>query len=222
MVVNTKHKIFVYGTLKKDHGNSAHQRYLKDATWVGRCCIPGVMVHLGYYPGLVDDKVCFTTGEVYEVDAVAIHQMDQYEGCPHNYTRRSVNTPFGNAWAYYKNHVPNPIPPQLVCVARGLWLGGEKDKMSYYDVCDFYKNKRWLEPTWREMQHQAIYPDAIPPHVQMGVWNDVMKRFEFPDGSTHTPPGINATEPKKEEATVDLKPKVERYNREAYATELMV
>jgi gamma-glutamylcyclotransferase (GGCT)/AIG2-like uncharacterized protein YtfP len=200
MVVNTKHKIFVDGTLKKEHGNNAHNRYLSDATWVGRCCVPGVMVHLGHYPGLVDDKVCWTTGEVYEVDAVAIHQMDQYEGTHNgNYTRKAVKTPFGNAWVYYKNHVPNPLPPNLICVARGLWLGGEKDKASYYDVCDFYKNKRWLEPVWREMPQQGIYPDA-----------------------THTPPGINAKEPAKEEGTVDLKPKVERYNREAGATELMV
>jgi gamma-glutamylcyclotransferase (GGCT)/AIG2-like uncharacterized protein YtfP len=232
--MSENHKIFVYGTLKKEYGNpDVHKRYLGNAVWLGRCCIPGVMVHLGYYPGLVDDKDCRVTGEVYEVSPVMIQSMDAYEGCPHNYTRRTVDTPFGKAWCYFKNHV-GLLGDAIVCVDRGLWLGGARDKAPYRQVRDFYVNKRWQQPEYRNMKDQPIttmIPESHQPYVQMGIWNDEKRCFEFPDGTTHVPPGANIvmkdnkmvaipSEPKPE--VVPEASKEEVYNRRALWVEMML
>lgn len=154
-----KHLIFVYGTLKKKHGGYAHQTYLSQARFVGDCCIPGVMVHLGRYPGLVPDEICRVTGEVYEVTAPMIQAVDRYEGYPDFYSRRKVSTPFGMAWAYYKNNVT--VKDNVVCVDRGLWLGGQADRAPYKKVLDYYKNKRWNEPHYR-IGEQPIVDNVIP------------------------------------------------------------
>lgn len=190
-MLNNKHLIFVYGTLKKDGGNGAHSRYLHGATYRGACSVPGVMLHLGYYPGMVEDKVCRVTGEVYEVDAKAIQGMDGYEGVPHNYVRRLVDTPWGKAWCYFKNHVTLPLAKNMVCVARGLWTGGQGDKTTYSEVVDFYKNKRYLEPKYRAMEKQPIISNT-PESGAVGKWSDELKCFIFPDGSMHTLPGVSA------------------------------
>jgi gamma-glutamylcyclotransferase (GGCT)/AIG2-like uncharacterized protein YtfP len=191
-MLNERHLIFVYGTLKKDGGNGAHTRHLREATYRGACSIPGVMVHLGYYPGLIEDSVCRVTGEVYEVTAQAIQSMDGYEGVPHNYQRRQVDTPWGRAWAYYKNHVTLPLAKNISCVSRGLWTGGLGDKAPYSEVVDFYQNKRYLEPKYRNMEKQPII-DNVPEVGAIGTWDDKRKCFVFPDGSTHTPPGTSLT-----------------------------
>lgn len=218
--IDPKHYIFVYGTLKKEGGNGAHERHLKDNPYMGVCCIPGALVHLGPYPGLVDDPDCYVTGEVYEVDAVDIHHLDQYESCPFLYSRRLVDTPWGKAWAYFKNNVPLPIQPNIVCVREGLWRGNGFDKSSYADLQLFYQNKEYLDPSYRERQGpKPILPDKVPNtatgepamvrniHGMEGVWNSVMKRFEYPDGTTFTPTGTIAkgTDVLKAEGTVDLK-----------------
>ncbi len=178
--VQPKHLIFVYGTLKKTFGGRAHQRYLQDRPMKGVCAVPGVMVHLGGYPGLVEDDVCQSTGEVYEVDAVEIQAMDGYEGVPHNYCRKLVDTPWGRAWAYFKNHVPSPIPDQLVCVDRGVWQGGDNDRAPYRQVRDFYANKRWQQPEYRNMQVQPVVnaaPSTIPAAVKTQL-NEAMEEAD--------------------------------------------
>jgi gamma-glutamylcyclotransferase (GGCT)/AIG2-like uncharacterized protein YtfP len=192
--MNDKHLIFVYGTLKKVDGNGAQTRHLGDATFMGACSIPGVMVHLGYYPGLVHDPICRVTGEVYEVTTKDIQGMDAYEGTPHNYSRRLVETPFGRSWAYFKNHVNYPMPDNIVCVDRGLWQGGEVDRAPYSKVRDFYQNKRWNEPEYRNMEKKPIVP-STPESGAIGSWDDTRKCFVFPDGSTHSPPGLIADGP---------------------------
>ncbi len=194
MTVETnKWLVFVYGTLKREYGGRAHIDYLANKRQVGTCCVPGVMLHLGAYPGLVDDDVCFTTGEVYEVDAVDIASMDRYESVPHLYTRKLVSTPWGNAWAYFKTGCPIPVPNSLTCVDRGIWLGSEKGKVRYDAVRDFYANKRYNEPNYRALPVQPIVPNAVvPAHVQHGVWNDQLKAFVYPDGTMHKPPGTEA------------------------------
>lgn len=188
-MTTNKHLIFVYGTLKRVDGNGAHDRHLREATYMGACSIPGVMIHLGVFPGLVHDPYCRVTGEVYEVDSVDIQGIDAYEGTPHHYSRRLVETPFGRAWAYFKNHVNLPLAEGIVCVDRGLWQGGTIDKAPYRQVKDFYQNKRWQQPEYRAMPKQPIV-DAVPESGMLGTWDDTRKCFVFPDGTTHTPPGL--------------------------------
>lgn len=186
--------IFVYGTLKKNGGNNAHATHLGDAIFKGSCSVPGVLVHLGYYPGLVEDKVCRVTGEVYEVTARAIHGMDQYEGTPHHYIRKRIATPWGMAWTYFKNNVPvgedGHLAKAVSCVASGLWRGGEGDRAPYSEVLDFYQNKRYLEPKFRELA-EKLYIDKVPTVGVLGTWDDTEKCFRYPDGSIHRPPGAN-------------------------------
>lgn len=184
-----KHLIFVYGTLKKEDGTYAHQRYLSEATFKGKCSIPGLLIHLQVFPGLVHDPICRVTGEVYEVNANAIHGMDIYEGVPHLYRRERVETPWGTAWSYFKNHIQFPIPDALVCVDRGLWTGGEVDRASYAKVKDFFQNRRWNEPEYRAMSKQPII-DVVPSAGMIGTWDDSRQAFVYPDGTQHTPPGL--------------------------------
>lgn len=157
-----RHLVFVYGTLKKEHGNGAHDRYLNGAVFIGRCSIQGVMLHLGGCPGLVPDDICRVTGEVYEVTSEDVQAMDRYESVPHNYLRKLIVTPFGTAWTYYKNNAPNPPSELALCVDRGVWAGGNLDRMPYNKVRDYYINKRWLEPGERFRPIQPIVGDVIP------------------------------------------------------------
>jgi gamma-glutamylcyclotransferase (GGCT)/AIG2-like uncharacterized protein YtfP len=73
--------LFVYGTLKrgcKNHHHIADQRFLAQARTV-----PGyAMYDLGDYPGLVADAsdTVGVTGELWEVDAATLAQLDAFEG----------------------------------------------------------------------------------------------------------------------------------------------
>lgn len=117
----TKTRVFVYGTLKKDHCNHGA---LEEADFLGRCYIeaPHMMLNLGWYPGLVDlegeNRKVF--GEVYQISEDTLYTLDCIEGHPTYYKRRKVVTPWKNAWVYY-------LPPEYAYEADfsrcddGLW-----------------------------------------------------------------------------------------------------
>jgi gamma-glutamylcyclotransferase (GGCT)/AIG2-like uncharacterized protein YtfP len=158
-----RHLLFVYGTLKKEGGTNAHERYLSKATYVGKCSVKGVMLHLSGYPGMVPDNVCRVTGEIYEVQPSDIQNMDRYEGVPHNFVRRLTDTPFGTAWAYYKTYNAISLAENVVCVDRGVWTGrGAEDRVPYRQVKDFWANKRYHEPEERAKPMQPVTYDVIP------------------------------------------------------------
>jgi gamma-glutamylaminecyclotransferase len=108
------HKVFVYGTLKRGHGN---HRLLEGSVFLGRDTLrtPGHFVSLGGFPGLVrtrDDLVQCTRavpgrqvgGEVYAVDDATLARLDRLEGHPQFYERREVIVSGGmdgqTAWVY--------------------------------------------------------------------------------------------------------------------------
>jgi gamma-glutamylcyclotransferase (GGCT)/AIG2-like uncharacterized protein YtfP len=94
-----KHLLFVYGSLRP--GETYHQ-LLTGARHLGRYRTePSYTMHdLGEYPGVVEGGHHAIVGDVFAVDAATLARVDDYEGYPHEYTRRLLATPYGNAWIY--------------------------------------------------------------------------------------------------------------------------
>lgn len=96
--VTAANLVFVYGTLKKNHGNHG---LLADQEFVGRDTIDfnGDFVCLGGFPACVDrpkGNPVVVAGEVYKVDRPAIASLDWLEGHPDFYKRTLVKTRGGN------------------------------------------------------------------------------------------------------------------------------
>ena len=70
--------VFVYGTLRR--GEQRDINRLRPAPrWVGQASVPGHIVELGRYPGLVLGAPGHVTGEVYEISAALERQLDVIE-----------------------------------------------------------------------------------------------------------------------------------------------
>jgi gamma-glutamylcyclotransferase (GGCT)/AIG2-like uncharacterized protein YtfP len=70
--------VFVYGTLRQGEERDIN-RLLPAPRWVGPACVPGVLYHLGAYPGLVLGAPGRVQGEVYEISAELERQLDEIE-----------------------------------------------------------------------------------------------------------------------------------------------
>jgi gamma-glutamylcyclotransferase (GGCT)/AIG2-like uncharacterized protein YtfP len=97
------HRVFVYGTLLQGCHNN---RVLTSAgaTFIARATVRGVrLVDAGWgFPGALPklDLRCRAHGEVYEVNDRGLRRLDQLEGVPRFYTRRTILTSAGEAWIY--------------------------------------------------------------------------------------------------------------------------
>lgn len=91
-------KIFVYGTLRRGEVN---HYLLETSHYLGECYTDEVfyLYDLGAYPGLGPGNQSIT-GEVYQVDDLTFHRLDQLEDYPREYDRKPIETPFGHAWVY--------------------------------------------------------------------------------------------------------------------------
>jgi gamma-glutamylaminecyclotransferase len=89
----------VYGSLRP--GDARH-RLLMGADYLGRHHTEPrfTMYDLGEYPGVVEGGHQAIVGDVFAVDAATLARVDDYEGYPHEYTRRLIATPYGSAWIY--------------------------------------------------------------------------------------------------------------------------
>jgi gamma-glutamylcyclotransferase (GGCT)/AIG2-like uncharacterized protein YtfP len=58
------------------------------------------MIDLGAYPGVVAGGRTTIAGEVYRVSAKRLQLLDRFEGCPSQYRRHAIDTPWGRAWIY--------------------------------------------------------------------------------------------------------------------------
>lgn len=113
--------VFVYGTLKR--GGTNHS-FLTGQNYLGRAqSAPGyTLVSLGEYPGMivaVDDKVG-VSGELWNVDANCLAQLDQLEGIDEGlYQRVKISllppssTAIAEAYLYARPHTGLP------------WLGSD-------------------------------------------------------------------------------------------------
>jgi gamma-glutamylcyclotransferase (GGCT)/AIG2-like uncharacterized protein YtfP len=69
--------LFVYGALRKGASNEWR---MKDACWLGGAEIPGTLVKIDWYPGLVLKGDTLVQGEVYEVGPELLGELDEFEG----------------------------------------------------------------------------------------------------------------------------------------------
>ncbi len=125
---HSSHTLFVYGTLLQGFG--LHRR-LEDARFLGPALIPGRLVDLGSFPGLVPAPVPspgatdspIVVGELYAVDDATLASLDLVEGFDPEapatslYRRERVTaTRLGDgastrAWAYFYNHSVDDLTP---------------------------------------------------------------------------------------------------------------
>ncbi len=110
--------MFVYGTLKRGHGN---HHWLAGAPFLGEAVLPDVVLHdLGPFPMAVPGEGQ-VRGEVYAVDAAGLARLDRLEGYPRLYDRRPLPLADGRrAWVYLGR--PHQVR-HVSAIADGCWLG---------------------------------------------------------------------------------------------------
>lgn len=99
---NMPYRVFVYGTLKRGHGNS---HLLREATPLGRSLVTGKykLYDLGGFPAVMlrpAGEMVHILGEVYDVPLDTFQTLDMLEGHPDWYKRIKVATAHGKAWMY--------------------------------------------------------------------------------------------------------------------------
>jgi gamma-glutamylcyclotransferase (GGCT)/AIG2-like uncharacterized protein YtfP len=115
-------KVFVYGTLRKHQIN---HYLLNQAIYLGLYTTRPLykMFHLGGYPGVVKGGGTSITGEVYQVDALTMHNLDRLEGYPSSYSRALIPSPWGLVWIYlYRGSVVG-----RTVIPNGIW----RDKINW-------------------------------------------------------------------------------------------
>ena len=92
-IIPRLHTIFVYGTLMKGYGNHT---ILMGAEFVGPAVTEPrfTMLNLGAFPGVVVCGDTSITGEIYRVNKRMLRQLDELEGHPDFYRRRSIGMVF--------------------------------------------------------------------------------------------------------------------------------
>ncbi|MDA7862008.1 gamma-glutamylcyclotransferase [Akkermansiaceae bacterium] len=69
--------IFVYGALRKGASNDWR---MKKARWLGPSEVEGTLLKIDWYPGLVLGSGGLVRGEVYEISAELLSELDAFEG----------------------------------------------------------------------------------------------------------------------------------------------
>ena len=84
-----KHRVFCYGSLMRGFGN---HRLLESSDYIGDAVTEPkyTLLHLGGFPGVVADGDTSITGEVYDVDAPTLRNLDRLEGHPNFYERQTI------------------------------------------------------------------------------------------------------------------------------------
>lgn len=73
--------LFVYGTLRPTLAAGGHAHLVRDLEVVGLATVPGVLIDLGAYPGLIAGDG-LVRGELLRiVDAARLQALDDYEEC---------------------------------------------------------------------------------------------------------------------------------------------
>lgn len=112
-----KHKVFVYGTLKK--GFRANHLLAKSSfVSEAKSILPFSMVGTGFPQAYLDTKGHPVKGEIYEITEETLLTLDYYEGYPGFYSRKvfPFEAPEGNTTAvmYYIDHpvTGEKVPPK--------------------------------------------------------------------------------------------------------------
>lgn len=78
MHLTSERPVFVYGTLRRGEVRDIN-RLRPSPRWLGTACVPGVLYHLGEYPGVVIGAMGLVCGEVYTISAELERQLDEIE-----------------------------------------------------------------------------------------------------------------------------------------------
>lgn len=115
--------LFVYGTLRDQHPNSARFGLSGSCTVYNNVTLTGFdLFNLGWFPGIKpgDGTVL---GDVFFVPENLWPRLDAYEGVPSLYTRQTVSIePLGDVQVYVYNGNP-PVGSQI---ADGDWLSDQQ------------------------------------------------------------------------------------------------
>lgn len=111
-------KVFVYGTLLRGEAN---HRLLARAEMVAKARTKPeyFLVDLGAYPAIIAGGQYAVWGEVYAVDAGTLHRLDQLEGHPHFYTRKTIQLEDGMEAETYVLHEDQVRGMRRIC--SGDW-----------------------------------------------------------------------------------------------------
>lgn len=121
--------LFLYGTLMRGRSNHHVVEALVDhghASFVGRAQSrkPLVMVDLGPYPALLREGEggVIVHGELWKVDAVALAELDRFEGCPELYARVAIPVACEGADAdAYTYVLATPAPRHARRIQSGIY-----------------------------------------------------------------------------------------------------
>jgi gamma-glutamylcyclotransferase (GGCT)/AIG2-like uncharacterized protein YtfP len=133
-----KCKIFVYGTLKKEHPNNCVLGGYPHKRMLGPCTIRGVMFSVnGVYPAIAIDphlpNTSFVHGEVWEIDEDQLKHVDAYEGGGSMYQREEIDTLHGRAWVYTQK-IEKLAARGWQVVTNGWWPVGEQPMLGVAPV----------------------------------------------------------------------------------------
>lgn len=111
------HKVFVYGTLRK---NCVRGHVLADQEFLGKVETPPKysLLNLGPFPGLAPGKNV-VKGELYEVDDACLGRLDMIEGHPHLFERRTVELNGQEVYTYFFN---TDHPEDEATIPSGDWV----------------------------------------------------------------------------------------------------
>jgi gamma-glutamylcyclotransferase (GGCT)/AIG2-like uncharacterized protein YtfP len=105
--MESKHLIFVYGTLRLGHSN---HHLLKDANsyGIGNTAEAYSMYLISGYPYVTSFEPRYSiVGELYAINSGTLSVLDKMEGHPRHYERREVSVIVGEnqftAWMYFKD-----------------------------------------------------------------------------------------------------------------------
>lgn len=121
-------QLFVYGSLMQ--GRAAHNRLISQSgcSFLGEAILPGYRLYdLGFYPAILPADQCksqegdgpsMVAGELYQIQASAWSELDQYEGEGSLYDRRQVDVQQAGktvqAWTYsYRSAIDRKLEVDL-------------------------------------------------------------------------------------------------------------
>lgn len=120
-----EHRVFVYGTLRKDARGSVQNALTRDWVFEGYGTVAAELYDFGAYPGAVPSGGgSRVRGELYRLPEVreTLEILDHYEGCgpghlpPHEFERALVDVTLetggaATAWVYW--YRPEPLGRRL-------------------------------------------------------------------------------------------------------------
>ncbi len=115
--------VFVYGTLMQ--GRENHEKFLSEASFKGQAHIEGYALYdLGSYPGIIAEEEQKVLGEVYEIDAKILRELDWLEDEGDLYQRVITKVFFtegSHGEAYVYRYLKSVSPDNKVLIHDQPW-----------------------------------------------------------------------------------------------------